>query len=143
MPGRVRRKSRESYGGDSAWTQEAMEEITATRPALKRASRGRASLAETWALTGREAMSLALTQGRFDRQIEVYTDSLRDELQDSIKRSEAAMKQEMAKLQGMLEAVLKLTAGVAGSSGSRAAAAANAKVVPAPALAPIEASKPE
>ena len=51
MPGRVRRKSRESYGGDSAWTQEAMEEITATRPALKRASRGRASLAETWALS--------------------------------------------------------------------------------------------
>ena len=66
-------------------------------------------------------MSLALTQGRFDRQIEVYTDSLRDELQDSIKRSEAAMKQEMAKLQGMLEAVLKPSAGVAGSSGSRAA----------------------
>jgi hypothetical protein len=93
----------------------------ATRPALKRASRGRASLAETWALTGREAMSLALTQGRFDRQIEVYTDSLRDELQDSIKRSEAAMKREMAKLQGMLEAVLKPSAGVAGSSGSRAA----------------------
>ena len=31
------------------------------------------------------------------------------------------MKQEMAKLQGMLEAVLKPSAGVAGSSGSRAA----------------------
>jgi CRP-like cAMP-binding protein len=48
----------------------------------------RATLAETWALSGKEAMALALSQGRFDRQIERHTDALREELQESIGQTE-------------------------------------------------------
>lgn len=63
-----------------------------------KAQKGRATLAETWSLSGKEAMSLALSQGRFDRQMQRHTDALREELQESIIASEKRLNEMMAKV---------------------------------------------
>ena len=63
-----------------------------------KAQKGRATLAETWSLSGKEAMSLALSQGRFDRQMQRHTDLLREELQESIIASEKRLNEMLAKM---------------------------------------------
>ena len=66
--------------------------------------RGRATLAETWALSGKEAMALALSQGRFDRQMERHTEGLRTDLQASLDQAEGRL---MEALQVINESVNK------------------------------------
>ena len=72
----------------------------------KKKEKSRATLAETWALSGKEAMALALSQGRFDRQMERHTDELRQELQDSIHASEGRMLDAIASQNAMLHGLL-------------------------------------
>ena len=80
--------------------------------------RGRATLAETWALSGKEAMALALSQGRFDRQMERHTEGLRTDLQASLDQAEGFP------LNNLLCAALLFAPPPIGSSPSRSAATA-------------------
>ena len=83
----LRRLSQTEDGGPSA---------PASGEAQSRGARGRATLAETWALSGKEAMALALSQGRFDRQMERHTEGLREDMSRAIAASEKRIMDAMA-----------------------------------------------